>query len=768
MSAAQNPLPSIQVTARGCRQGFGRLLSESSGVYQGSNLTHLQDEYGRFNLWVSSTAVFAPLQVCLDFRLKDLPEATRLIVKHLNIISTRLEQLFESSKDHETAEMLNQENSKSALPTSGQAKWDFTSILRSIHEAIDWLHRLSNAVRKAGFSIQNQKATQFIIKGEDGNDITEILGDLFYGLVKRESKGIEDWFARRLAHTMLLRRRRILYRRFRQRRWTLQQASGDKVIQPNVPTPGESQPVHHVSHTDPTEEPSQQQGEPLAATPPYITPSTLTATVLEQGTSIKLPDPSLSRISRATTAPFQPNERLLVPPYPRAADDADEFVCGYCCLVLSSAIAANSDRWANHVKRDLDPYLCIYDPCPDPFEVYTTSAEWLAHMRTQHRTRWHCPSGEHSDLVVMDSRDQFVDHMEACHPKRYRTDQLASIAETSTHSLEPTITSCPFCTEPVDETEASSTKRLQAHVSKHLQYFALLSLPPLDGPADDLSGPSTLESSNKSGDSQQARSTLLDPVENGVIPEEWLPPRSGDLPSDSIATFSPPSPLADAVVWELGNTQRRFPETDETLEHFSAARSRKGKAPEQPRLSFQALVRLMVGTNRLKRLAQERIADRPRVHANRDSTGPSSIYESSVHWNFLSFEGAVFAILAIVRLKRLLVMPLHMRYADHEYWIDEDNIRQSRSPSPVPSFGVPSPLKRTDTSLAMTLKKTGSAVRAAIRFRNSAKRQDQHGGKGNPMQNSDEFAHSLISNQEAPEPIIESDGLTPPTRMTVD
>ncbi|KAK4221032.1 hypothetical protein QBC38DRAFT_429784, partial [Podospora fimiseda] len=100
-----------------------------------------------FNLWTSSSAVFAPLQACPDFRLKDIPEATRLIVKHLNILCTRLEQLLELKQDPDQ------------LKTSG---WNFDNLASSAQEAIDWLHRLSNAVRKAGSGIQNQRAVNFV------------------------------------------------------------------------------------------------------------------------------------------------------------------------------------------------------------------------------------------------------------------------------------------------------------------------------------------------------------------------------------------------------------------------------------------------------------------------------------------------------------------------------------------------------------------------------------------------------------------------------
>ncbi|KAK4224120.1 hypothetical protein QBC38DRAFT_458633 [Podospora fimiseda] len=687
MPCKLDELPSIQVTARDCGEGFERLLSNTTDTDQDHHLSDIEDQYGRFNLWTSSSAVFAPLQICLDFRLKDIPEATRLIVKHLNILSTRLEQLLELQQ------VSNQ------LDAGG---WDFDSLMSSVHEAIDWLHRLSNAVRRAGSGIQNQRAVNFLIKDDDGNDITEMVEQLFYRLVKRECEGIEEWFAHRLAQTMLLRRKRILYRRERQRRWTFQQAEREKVVHMDVPVPVKPQPSQKVLVSALVEEPSvekpvaaeprmpsRHQEQPVSTTRTYTTPSVaLTATVLGEGTAIKLPAPTQSRISRATTAPFQPSERLLVPPYPKTADDSPEFACGYCCLVLPSTIARNSDKWANHIKRDLDPYLCIYDPCPDPLEIYPTSAEWLAHMRTQHRTRWHCPLGEHPDLVAMDTRDQFVNHMQTAHPKSFRADQLASIAETSTHTLDPVITNCPFCTESVDETEETGKTNLQFHVGKHLQYFALLSLPLVEESVDnDEAGPSRWDS-NSDG-TPNTRSTIRTNTvasTTGSVPSFFRQPYEllSDVPDAYGGPIGIPE-LSEPVVWDLGNHQRRFSETDQTLEQFAGLQSRKAKAPEifldhgngrftnlrTDKPSFQGVVTAIVGVKKWQKLAQNNLAEQARY--------PGS-------FRAIRFETAVIALVVARRFYTILIGRRHVRLMEIEDRREVANIFERRKAS-VARFG---------------------------------------------------------------------------------
>lgn len=216
-------------------------------------------------------------------------------------------------------------------------------MVQSIHVTIDWLHRLSNLVRKASFGSQNQRAARFPLQDEAGNDITECLAGIFKHLIKRECGDISDQILNRLAQTMIIRRRRVLYRRSRQKRWALQQETY-RPRQLDLPT--ELPPVQESDEPSEDHEGSELT-ENVALEPEKratVAPSGLTVTTLNQQEYKKLAAPS--RISRATTAPFQHNEKLLVPPRPRLAKEGNEFVCDYCCLILPSSEAADQDTWA--------------------------------------------------------------------------------------------------------------------------------------------------------------------------------------------------------------------------------------------------------------------------------------------------------------------------------------------------------------------------------------------------------------------------------------
>lgn len=88
--------------------------------------------------------------------------------------------------------------------------------VRAIASEISLLHRLSNTIRRASKESQNLKAVKsFRIRDDQGNDAEQLLHELFAHHIHDRFPGISDVIRRRLASTMLLRRKRILYRRSR-------------------------------------------------------------------------------------------------------------------------------------------------------------------------------------------------------------------------------------------------------------------------------------------------------------------------------------------------------------------------------------------------------------------------------------------------------------------------------------------------------------------------------------------------------------------------
>lgn len=81
---------------------------------------------------------------------------------------------------------------------------------------ISLLHELSNIIRKASREANNVKAAlSFNITDEEGNDLEKPLKGHFAANIRDRFPGISDILSLRLAETMILRRKRILYKRSR-------------------------------------------------------------------------------------------------------------------------------------------------------------------------------------------------------------------------------------------------------------------------------------------------------------------------------------------------------------------------------------------------------------------------------------------------------------------------------------------------------------------------------------------------------------------------
>ncbi|KAL7784311.1 hypothetical protein V8C37DRAFT_406360 [Trichoderma ceciliae] len=81
---------------------------------------------------------------------------------------------------------------------------------------ISHLNKMSNLIRRASKETQILQASVFQIKDDDGNDVEPLLLLHFKRHIGDRFSTISDTIQQRLAHAMLLRRKRILYRRNRQ------------------------------------------------------------------------------------------------------------------------------------------------------------------------------------------------------------------------------------------------------------------------------------------------------------------------------------------------------------------------------------------------------------------------------------------------------------------------------------------------------------------------------------------------------------------------
>lgn len=205
-----------------------------------------------------------------------------------------------------------------------------------------------------------------------------MLEKVFRHWIKRDFPNIADEFCERLVFTMLLRRRRILCRRSRQTKLALRTAEPIR------------RPTHlaaPVSSAEVEEKPPELPEADLPPLPPVLAPSavastTQTATTVEPQAYLKVRS-TPSRVSGAKTISMTRNEKDMVPPPPRLANNALEFICPFCSLILPARDARDRGRrdiWAAHVKKDLEPYVCHFFPCARGEDIFSTSTDWISHM----------------------------------------------------------------------------------------------------------------------------------------------------------------------------------------------------------------------------------------------------------------------------------------------------------------------------------------------------------------------------------------------------
>lgn len=112
--------------------------------------------------------------------------------------------------------------------------------------------------------------------------------------------------------------------------------------------------------------------------------------------------------------------------------------------------------------------MCVFDECDTPLEIFSSSRDWLAHMRSQHCMRWHCFATSH-EPSFFGSPGALEDHLTQTHAGHFTTEEISFLVENSRHPSLSVIEHCPFCQQRVENTEE--------HVAQHLIQFALRSMP---------------------------------------------------------------------------------------------------------------------------------------------------------------------------------------------------------------------------------------------------------------------------------------------------
>ncbi|GAP92591.1 putative WD domain-containing protein [Rosellinia necatrix] len=163
--------------------------------------------------------------------------------------------------------------------------------------------------------------------------------------------------------------------------------------------------------------------------------------------------------------------------YPKAhAPSEQKLIKCPCCCQAIPASEAEASQWKKHLANDINPYTCILENCPKPYNLFATQNEWKDHFTNDHPSQWYCPCCA-SNAPVFKSLSGVINHIMSRHPDAIsdNLEDLLSDAEIKVMG----ITKCPLC----DSEGPPDSPELVEHVLQHVHDFSLRSLPwPTDLP----------------------------------------------------------------------------------------------------------------------------------------------------------------------------------------------------------------------------------------------------------------------------------------------
>ncbi|KAF6830082.1 serine/threonine protein phosphatase [Colletotrichum musicola] len=406
---------------------------------------------------------------------------------------------------------------------------------------------------------------------EYGHDVEPFLTEQFEHYIRDLFPDISDSIGKRLARTMVIRRKQILYRRSRYARTPRKfpRLPSEPAVQRLEPKLDVQSPTQHPgaeTNQAPTETPQAQPRKDVATS--AVQSAGNTATTLMPAAFQKAAIPSVISKSRSSASggiqglqfPPSPCEGLIrsykksskqqqhriiahlesIQPHeshsrgmtlsnmaygPRGRDsnrrhsirDFNRFLeafgeisCPFCFHFLPALEAADEKKWKVHVQSDLDPYVCLFEECDSAEQLYTRSHEWLQHMR-EHGKRWECAAKSHGRLVT-NTRNEYLDHMKAAHPGKFSDFQLDIMADRNSLITDPIFQSCSLC-----GAEEIGTN-IEGHIGTHMRHLALKSLPAYEQDAQEVGEVDNEERGSLAISGQQSRITVMEELEDGVHP----------------------------------------------------------------------------------------------------------------------------------------------------------------------------------------------------------------------------------------------------------
>ena len=303
---------------------------------EGLHVQTWQDELGRLRIWAANIGAHQTGQSSLDFRLRDSSHIRQQIIKLLDELLQRLQDVRHviAEGEDEDVESLGGSSSGDEEPQT-----EIQQLLRSIATIINCLFQMSMLVRKPAphdLLIGSKKADVAAFEPFDYNHVIDKFPKADNRVLSRLGQ----------ANT-----RRRKYLKYRERHAMKLKQGINKVINTSG---GDTEVLSETVATD----------------------------VRSRNIDFdeKASESGFSQTSYAPT--LMSGGAITIPAPPRASKDGAAFECPYCFYVINTE---STRSWNRHVFNDLQPYICTEITCTIPDKLYATRHEWLQHLRTAHR-----------------------------------------------------------------------------------------------------------------------------------------------------------------------------------------------------------------------------------------------------------------------------------------------------------------------------------------------------------------------------------------------
>ncbi|KAF5989286.1 serine threonine kinase, partial [Fusarium coicis] len=475
--------------ARQCAKSFSDIVQNATSPSPPMDAEFLKDQLARFRIWTGNLGVFASGTASADYRLCDDPDIKDIIVKLLQRLAYNLKLALIPDNSPQESDARQEQNyeleysSDSSLGLSvdddlhdnndeivAHSLLSQNRHMRVIEETISQLYKINSIIKKPELDNEERRVGQWLTR-EDPNrerELEELKSYISWSLHHRfpRLKGLQ-FLQDRLVQTVIDRRKRLLYRQAH--RIKLESGTHDVFLQ-------------------------------------------------AEADSTSKPEPNLEALSN-------PNLEELITTRVTRQERAVTFVD-------TEASVVNRKGFSTYAKS-----------------AYSNQDEWTTHMASQHAKIWACQAKGHEEYIFQTSTDLEA-HLFREHSDILSDDQISLMISKSTRPAPDifaalmiddaskggnTLSACPFCTEPETQVEQfgdgitatfppESYKRLQCHISGHLESISLESLPPRDNCEDSVPGQCESNVANSQistePDNNDNESILLSDVANSQISTE--------------------------------------------------------------------------------------------------------------------------------------------------------------------------------------------------------------------------------------------------------